>query len=193
MVTGYFDSAYMDNTFDRHSTMGYIFMLHGSSITWALKKQRTIAWSTTEAEYLAGTEATKESMWISAFLEGIGAPLSGPVHLLRDNQGANELAKNPEYHSRTKHIHGRQRFLSEMVEQQAIAVTYVPTSQMITDTLTKPLPKDQFEKLRAMMGLQDCDVGNALACFQCGETHGSRNELHRHLKKTDHTSALSYV
>ena len=193
-VTGYFDSAYMDNTLDRHSTMGYIFLFHGSSITWASKKQRTIALSTTEAEYLAGTEATKESMWIVAFLEGIGTPISGPVHLLGDNQGANVLAKNPEYHSRTKHIHGRQRFLSEMVEQQAIAVTYVPTSQMIADTLTKPLPRDQFEKLRGMMGLQDCvDVATTLTCCHCGEQHKSRNELHRHLKKTGHSSALSYV
>ena len=173
--------------------MGYIFLFHGCSVTWASKKQRTIALSTTEAEYLVGTEATKESMWIVAFLEGIGAPLTGPVQLLGDNQGANALAKNTEYHSRTKHIHGRQRFISEMVEQQAIAVTYVPTNQMIADTLTKPLLRDQFEKLRSMMGLQGWDVATTLTCCQCGETHNSRNELHRHLKKSGHSAALSYV
>ena len=60
VVCGYFDSAFMDNTHDRHSTMGYAFYCAGSLVSWSSRKQRTIALSTTEAEYLAGTEATKE-------------------------------------------------------------------------------------------------------------------------------------
>ena len=108
IVTGYFDNAYMDNATDRHSTMGYIFFYSGSCVSWASKKQQTIALSTTEAEYLAGTEATKESMWIVAFLADISTPVTTPTRLYRDNHGANALALNPTYHARTKHIHGRQ-------------------------------------------------------------------------------------
>ena len=117
-IIGYFDAAYMDDTQDRHSTMGYIFFFDGCAVSWASKKQQTVALSTTEAEYLAGTEATKEAMWIAAFLEDIGQEVNRPMQLRGDNQGANALAANPEYHGRTKHIHGRQRFITEMVERQ---------------------------------------------------------------------------
>lgn len=61
-LIGYFDVAYMDDSRDRYSMMGYIFFYSQCAISWASKKQHTIALSTTEAEYLAGTEATKESM-----------------------------------------------------------------------------------------------------------------------------------
>ena len=63
-VCRYFDAAYMDDKKDRHSTMGYAFFCAGSPVSWSSKKQQTIALSTTEAEYLAGTEASKEVIWI---------------------------------------------------------------------------------------------------------------------------------
>ena len=96
-VTGYFDAAYMDDTTDRHSAIGYVFFYKESAVSWESKKQQTIASSTTEAEYLAGTEVTKESMCILSFLEGIGYPVLQPARLLGDNQGANALALNPQY------------------------------------------------------------------------------------------------
>ena len=183
-VIGYFDAAYMDNTADSHSTMGYLFLLYGSTISWASKKQQTIALSTTEAEYLAGTEATKECMWIIAFLGSLGIKLDGPVKLLGDNQGANALAKNPTYHARTKHIGGRQRFLSEMVEQRIIEVSYIPTADMAADTLTKALPRDSYDSFMSLMGLHSFPSRGevALMCSECLESFRSRNTLHRHIR-----------
>ena len=72
LVCGYFDSAFMDDTIDRHSTMGYAFFCKGSLVSWSSKKQRTIALSTTEAEYLAGTEAAKEAIWLQQLLTHLG-------------------------------------------------------------------------------------------------------------------------
>ena len=182
-LVGYFDAAYMDDTTDRHSTMGNIFFYHGCAVSWASKKQQTIALSTTEAEYLAGTEATKESVWIAAFLDGLGVTI-GPVKLVGDNQGANALALNPEYHARTKHIHGRQRFISEMIEQKKITVAYIPTKDMIADILTKALPRESYERFMQLIGLQ-LDASTA-ACKKCGEIFRSRNDLHRHIRHTKH-------
>jgi len=62
----------------------------------------------------------------------------------RDNQSANALAHNAEYHSRTKHIHGRQRFITEMVEQRVIGVTYIPTRDIVADMSTKALLRDAY-------------------------------------------------
>ena len=82
------------------------------------KKQKVVALSTKEAEYLAGTEAAKEVVWILAFLQAIGIPRGNivPIHLYEDNQSANALAKNPDYHIRNKHIYGKKRYITEMVE-----------------------------------------------------------------------------
>ena len=154
VVCGYFDSAFMDNTHDRHSTMGYAFYCAGSLVSWSSRKQRTIALSTTEAEYLAGTEATKEVVWLQQLMRALGVT-SGiyPTTLYGDNQGANALARNPEYHGRTKHIHGRQRFITEMVEQGIIRVLYIPTCNMVADALTKALPRDRYWRCMKLFGI----------------------------------------
>ena len=75
-----------------------------------------------------------------------------------DNQVANALARNPEYHGRTKHIHGRQRFIFEMVEKKAIEVHYVPTKDMAADILTKPLHREQYKKFMTTFGLRKIDI-----------------------------------
>ena len=93
-------------------------------------------------------------MWIAVFLEEIGQKSEGPIQLRGDNQGANALAANPEYHGRTKHIHGRQRFITEMMEQKVIEVAYIPTKDMIANTLTKPLPREQYKRFMTIMGLR---------------------------------------
>ena len=180
LVHGYFDAAFMDNTLDRHSSMGYIFFVAGSPVSWSSKKQRVVALSTTEAEYLAGTEATKEAIWIQHFLTEIGVSKDRitPITLLGDNQSAIALARNPEYHARTKHIQGKQRFITEMVEQGVITVKYVPTANMIADTLTKALPRERYTCLMKLMGVDP----NQCTCISCGIVFTSNNDLHKHLK-----------
>jgi len=83
---------------------------------------------------------------------GISKDLLYPAKLYGDNQSANALAYNPEYYSRTKHTHGRQRFITEMVEQRVIEVTYIPTRDMVADMLTKALQKDAYWRFMRMLG-----------------------------------------
>ena len=91
---------------DRRSIRGYTFIMAGAAISWNSKRQATVALSSTEAEYMALTQAVKESLW----LQGILRDLGGTGHLVEvedihvDNQVAIALAKNPEFHARTKHI-----------------------------------------------------------------------------------------
>ena len=180
LVYGYFDAAFMDNTLDRHSSMGYIFFVADSLVSWTSKKQRVVALSTTEAEYLAGTEETKEAIWIQHFLTEIGISKDriAPITLFGDNQSAIALARNPEYHARTKHIQGKQRFITEMVEQGVITVQYVPTANMIADTLTKALPRERYTSLMKLMGVDP----NQRTCTSCSIAFTSNNDLHKHLK-----------
>ena len=166
--------------------MGYIFYVAGSPVSWTSRKQRVVALSTTEAEYLAGTEATKEAMWINYFLSEIGIPKERilPITLMGDNQSAIALTRNPEYHTRTKHIQGKQRFISEMVEQGVITVKYVPTREMIADALTKALPRDKYTSIMQLMGIEfpPITTPKVWKCTTCDVAFPSNNELHKYLK-----------
>ena len=168
--------------------MGYVFFVAQSPVSWMSKKQRVVALSMTEAEYLAGTEATKEAVWIQTFLQAIGIPREKilPIRLYGDNQSANALAKNPEYHVRTKHIHGKQRYITERVEQGVIDVKYIPTSAMIADTLTKPLPRARYKDLMKLMGIYWTRDRADKTCWTCAILFHSANDLHRYLQKYGH-------
>ncbi|MGH7239237.1 MAG: Ty1/Copia family ribonuclease HI, partial [Candidatus Saccharimonadales bacterium] len=113
-----------------------------------------MALSTTEAEYMAAVEAGKEIIWMRNLLKEIGAEVDGPSELRMDNQSAMCVAKNPEHHGRMKHIDLRCHWLREVVEDGTIIPTYVPTSHMPADLLTKPLSKGLVEGFRNQMGLK---------------------------------------
>ncbi|KAL0311211.1 UNVERIFIED_CONTAM: Retrovirus-related Pol polyprotein from transposon TNT 1-94 [Sesamum angustifolium] len=67
-LTGYVDSNYANDRDSRRSTTSYIFTLCGSCITWKSQLQQIVALSTTEAEYIAATEAFKEALWLEGLV-----------------------------------------------------------------------------------------------------------------------------
>ena len=78
---------------------------------------------------------------------------TGPTLIFEDNQGAISMAKNPVFHKRTKHVQIRYHFVREAVEQGIITLEYCRTDDMLADSFTKALARDQFEKPRAGIGL----------------------------------------
>jgi hypothetical protein len=138
---------------DRKSTSGYAFFLNGAPISSASRKQQTVALSTAEAEYVALAAATQEALWLRALLEELGLHQEQPTLLLQDNQSAIAIAKNPEFHARTKHIDIRHHFVRDAVEDKMIHLKFCPTEEMVADALTKPLPKTSFQELRARLGV----------------------------------------
>lgn len=82
IVHGYSDADWAGNVDDRRSTTGYIFRMNGGGVSWASKRQPTVALSTTEAEYMALAQATKEAVWLRGFLGEIG--IDARHHFLRE-------------------------------------------------------------------------------------------------------------
>jgi len=103
VVMGYIDSDFAGDIDKRRSTTGYVFTLAGGAISWLSKLQDVVALSTTEAEYMAATEACKEAIWIQRLMEELGHKKQKIV-VYCDSQSALHIARNPAFHSRTKHI-----------------------------------------------------------------------------------------
>ncbi|BES98060.1 Hydra magnipapillata [Nesidiocoris tenuis] len=154
-LQGYVDADWGSCVEDRRSYTGYVFLYAGGAISWEARKQKTVALSSTEAEYMAMTEATKEAICLKNLLADLNViKPEEPVSLKNDNRGAQELARNPVYHSRTKHIDIRHHFVREAVEEKKIVLQHTPTEEMTADILTKALPGPRHTLLLSSLGLQ---------------------------------------
>ena len=69
VVTGYTDASFQTCIDDFRSQSGYVFCLNGGAVIWKSSKQPTVADSTTEAEYIAASEAAKEAVWVKKFVK----------------------------------------------------------------------------------------------------------------------------
>ncbi|KAL0319279.1 UNVERIFIED_CONTAM: Retrovirus-related Pol polyprotein from transposon TNT 1-94 [Sesamum angustifolium] len=116
---GYVDSNYANDRDSRRSTTSYVFTLCGACISWKSQLQNIVALSTTEAEYIATTEAFKEAIWLKGILTEIGF-LNKKVTIFSDSQSSIQLCKNPVFHDRTKHIDVRYHFIRDIVGKEII-------------------------------------------------------------------------
>jgi hypothetical protein len=99
-LLGYSDSDMAGDVDDQKSTTGVIFFLGGNPVTWLSQKQRVVALSSCEAEFIAGASAACQAVWLRRLLGDIvGASVPPPV-LKMDNQSAIALSKNPVLHDR---------------------------------------------------------------------------------------------
>lgn len=154
-LRGYCDADWAGDASERRSTTGYVFFVGVGAISWNCKRQPTIALSTTEAEYMATSQCTKEAIWLRKLLADVGLVQEGATTIMCDNQGCIALAKNPTHHSRTKHIDVQHHFIREKLEGNEISLKYCPTEDMVADVLTKALAKDRHQRLAKAMGLRD--------------------------------------
>jgi hypothetical protein len=152
-LTGFSDSDDAGDLDDRKSTTGLVFFFGSSVVTWASQKQRIVAMSSCEAEYIAAATAASQAVWLSRLLSEMIGGEAQKVKLRIDNQSAIELSKNPVHHERTKHIDLRYHFIRECVEEGKVDVEHVRTSNQLADILTKPLGRAQFTELRDKLGI----------------------------------------
>jgi len=134
------------------STSGYVFKLAGAPISWRSVKQKTVALSTTEAECLAALDATREAAWLRNLLLELGKGEylgnDGAVLLHCDNLSTLHLVNNGAYHTRTKHMMLKFRFVRQAVEEGWLTFNPISSHDMVADFMTKPLPRDDFERGR---------------------------------------------
>ncbi|KAL1937681.1 hypothetical protein VTO73DRAFT_12956 [Trametes versicolor] len=154
-LAGYTDADWGSNDDSRHSVCGYVYTFDGGAVSWSAKKQNVVALSSTEAEYIGITHASKEAIWLRSLLGDLVHPdfASHAVRLFSDNKSAMDLARNNAFHARTKHIAIRYHFIREAVERGEVDLGYRCTEDMPADVFTKPLTRKRLEHLCALFGL----------------------------------------
>jgi hypothetical protein len=152
-LVGYTDSDFAGDIDTRRSTSGFIFELSNGPVTWSSQRQKMVTLSTTEAEYVAASLATREALWLRQLLNDVGLTCHGPTTLNVDNQSAIKLVKNSEFHKRTKHIDIQYHFIREKYVSSEIQVINVPSEFEYADIFTKALPRERFQFLRDNIGM----------------------------------------
>ena len=143
-LVGYSDADWAGDVSTRRSTSGFVFLKNGAAVSWSSSLQKTVAHSTSDAEYRALSESGRECAFLRN-LERIlmSAPVLDPTVIFEDNKGAKKWSEDPSHHSKTKHIDICFHSIREQVGK-TINVLYCQTKKMLADPFTKPLAAPDF-------------------------------------------------
>lgn len=150
-VKAYVDASYGTHS-DAKSHSGLYLSVGSGPIISKSTKQKLVTKSSTEAELVAESDFASEALASKSFLEAQGEDTGGPATIFQDNMSTIALLNNGVSKSdRTRHINVRYFWTKERIDSGELAITYVPTDDMIADILTKPLQGEKFFKLRQLL------------------------------------------
>ncbi|KRX50952.1 Retrovirus-related Pol polyprotein from transposon TNT 1-94 [Trichinella murrelli] len=176
ILRGHVDADWAGEKSSRKSTSGYVFQLGHGTIAWSTKRQTIVALSTTEAEYVALAEASRELLWLRQLLNDFGVQTPDATTLYEDNQGCIRLVESDRF----GRLHKRRLFLEELGK------ALVQPEMMRRNTLPRTAAaKSAVERLRkdgeqpSTSGITDTDTcGTLLDCW--GRPHPT---LEKHVYK----------
>ncbi|KAH9646461.1 retrovirus-related pol polyprotein from transposon RE2 [Citrus sinensis] len=143
---------------DRKSIGACCIYFGNNLISWSSKKQAVVTRSSAESEYRALASASAEITWIQPLFSELNIKCTSLPTIWCDNISATELAKNPVYHSRTKHIELDMHFIRDKVLAKELEINYIPSEEQIADALTKPLTFIHFNYFIDKLNVQPCPL-----------------------------------
>ena len=150
-VCAYADADWANDKKDRKSITGWVAKLNGDPISWSSKKQRVVALSTCEAELYAEGAAVQEVLWLRDLLSELGMHVQFGSLVYGDNQSTLAISANGVKSDRTKHVDVKYHFITQTVEEGAVKLKWIPTSEQQADIFTKALAPPVFERLRQQL------------------------------------------
>ena len=143
----YTDSDYAGDKETRIRVTGYILFFMGVPIIWKSKSQKSVTLSSSEAEYVALSEAAKDIKFVYQLMGSIGIQIELPIIVRVDNVGAIFMSENTSTSGRTKHIDIRYRFVNEMVIDGFLKIVFVKTKENVADVFTKNVTSETYRNL----------------------------------------------
>jgi hypothetical protein len=150
-LLGWADADWAACTATRRSTSGYVSTINGGALSWKCRQQKSVATSTSEAEYVAASRASDDIMYLRRVLEEVGAKQTTPTPLYEDNRSCRMMSENPVANDRSKHIDYRVHALRERVKEGIVRLIDCASADMLADVLTKNLPAPDFMRHRSVM------------------------------------------
>ena len=140
-ITCYTDASFETDQDDTRSQTCYVFVMNGGAVDWKSAKQSTTAMSSTEAEYIAASEAAMEAVWIRKFISGLGVVPSNkrPMDMYCDNSGAIIIANEPGVQKGAKHFRWKFHYLREVIKIVEIILFKVHIDNNLAYPFTKPM------------------------------------------------------
>ena len=151
----YVDADWAGDRDNRVSTTGFVFLMAGGVVIWESKKEKYIAHSTAEAEYLAYGKATLTAAWVRKLAKELNIYNIDPITIQYDNQAAGIWVKDHLDWEKTRHIDIKYHYIQDEYIAGRIRMEYLSTENMIADILTKPVNATILEKHRERMGMID--------------------------------------
>ena len=154
-LVGYSDSDFAGCQDEKKSTTGYIFKLAGGAVSWKSEKQKLIASSTMQAEFVACFSATTQAIWLRNLIKELTVFdfVDRPIQLYCDSNSAVLFINNNRGLKGSKHMEVKYLTIKEKVQNGDVAVEHISTDDMIADPLTKGLRPCVFERHVINMGL----------------------------------------
>jgi len=154
-LLGYSDADYAGCPNNRRSVTGWCMFLGSSLISWKSKKQSRISKSSTESEYRAMSTACSEIIWLRGLLAELGYPQTDATPLYADNTSAIQIATNPVFHERTKHIEVDCHFIRDAFDSHVISLPHITSTLQLADIFTKAVPRPRHQFLVNKLMLLD--------------------------------------
>ncbi|GKC67495.1 hypothetical protein Tco_1100093 [Tanacetum coccineum] len=128
-VSCYTDAGYTTDADDLRSQTGYVFILNGGVVDWKSIKQSIFATSSTDAEYIAASDASKEAVWIHKFISrpGIVPTIEKPISMYCDNTGAIAIAKDDGVTKGARHFRAKVHYLRETIKMGDVKIEKIDT------------------------------------------------------------------
>jgi hypothetical protein len=145
-LEGISDSEYSGDNDTRISVYGYVIYFCGAPIAWKSKSGRSVTLSSTEAEYFALSEVTKEIIFTKQLIESMGIELRLPIVVRVDNVRAIYIGNNYTTSQRTKHIDVRAHFVREFVQDGVVKIVFIKSEDNDADIFTKNAAEELFIK-----------------------------------------------
>eukprot|EP00253_Pinus_taeda_P027298 PITA_27298 len=152
-LSGFTDADWAGSSVDRKSTIGYCFNIGSRMTSWCSRKQKFVALSSAEAEYMVASTTSCEAIWLRKLLVNLLRRRMEATRIMCDNQSCIKLSENPVFHDRSKHIDIRCHFVRDRVQRGALWFRYTPTGEQVADILTKALGRTKFVHFREKMGM----------------------------------------